>query len=85
MCPQRDLPAVPVDYNSGLSATSMGLYYHTTADEKRCMFPTERTVVDVRDKRGITRAGSSCTSPEARLGIVHPPGRLDHLLRARRL
>jgi hypothetical protein len=45
MCPLR---AVPVNYTSGLSATSMDLYYHTTAEEKQHMFPIDPHIANPR-------------------------------------
>ncbi|KAI0289830.1 hypothetical protein BC826DRAFT_970734 [Russula brevipes] len=40
LCTERDLPnPIPIDYNSVLSSTSIDLYYHTTDQEKRRMFP----------------------------------------------
>ena len=44
LCAQRELPFVPVDYHSALSATSMDLYYHITDEEKRHMFPIDPSI-----------------------------------------
>jgi len=40
--------AVPVDYESGLSAVTIDLYYHTTDQEKRRMFPIDPKLADMR-------------------------------------
>ena len=53
---QRDLPAVHVDYDSGLSATSMDLYYHTIAEEKQWMFPIDPRIAN---PRVVTSTGMS--------------------------
>src|ERR1700730_13513638 len=38
LCAERDFPdPIPIDYDSGLSAVSIDLYYHTTDQEKRRM------------------------------------------------
>jgi hypothetical protein len=41
---------------SALSATSMDLYYHTTAKEKQCMFPIDPSVIN---PRVLTSTGTS--------------------------
>jgi len=49
LCTQRDLPnPIPIDYNSCLSAPSTDLYYHTTDQEKRRMFPIDPRLADTR-------------------------------------
>jgi len=39
---------VSVDYDSGLSAISIDLYYHTSDHEKRCMFPIDPALPNLR-------------------------------------
>ncbi len=49
LCTECDLSnPVPIDYNSGLRAVSMDLYYHTTDQEKRHMFPLDPNLADTR-------------------------------------
>src|SRR6266478_3998202 len=49
LCTECDLSnPVPIDYNSGLPAVSMDLYYHTTDQEKRHMFPLDPNLADTR-------------------------------------
>jgi hypothetical protein len=49
LCTERDLPnPVPIDYDSGLSAVSIDLYYHTTDQEKRYIFPIDPKLVGAR-------------------------------------
>ncbi|KAH9986093.1 hypothetical protein BJV74DRAFT_845570 [Russula compacta] len=49
LCTDRDLgnPA-PIDYDSPLSSVSIDLYYHTTDQEKRNMFPIDPRLADAR-------------------------------------
>ncbi len=47
LCTERDTPnPVPIDYDSGLSAVSIDLYYHTTDQAKRHMFPLDPKLAD---------------------------------------
>jgi len=47
LCAEHELPnPVPIDYDSGLSALSVDLYYHTTDEEKRRMFPIDPNLAD---------------------------------------
>jgi len=49
LCTERDLPhPVPINYDSGLSAISINLYYHISDQEKRCMFPIDPKIADMR-------------------------------------
>ena len=49
LCTERDLPdPAPIDYDSGLSAVSIDLYYHTTDQEKRHIFPIDPKLADTR-------------------------------------
>jgi hypothetical protein len=42
LCTEPDLlNPVPIDYDAGLSASSIKVYYHTTDHEKRRMFPID--------------------------------------------
>ena len=70
LCTERDLPnPTPIDYNSELPAVSIDLYYHTTNQEKRWMFPIDPKLADTRT---ITSSGMSlrredfCESVEGR-------------------
>jgi hypothetical protein len=57
LCTERDLPnPVPIDYDSGLSAVSIDLYYHTTDQEKRHIFPIDPKLADTRT---VTSSGTS--------------------------
>jgi hypothetical protein len=48
LCAERDLPdAVPIDYDSGLSAVSTDLYYHTADEGKLHMFPIGLNLADI--------------------------------------
>ncbi len=54
---ERDMPnPVPIDYDSGLSAVFMDLYYHMTDQEKRLMFPIDPKLADTRT---VTSSGAS--------------------------
>jgi hypothetical protein len=49
LCTEQDLTnPIPIDYDSALSATSIDLYYHTTDQEKRRMFPIDPRLADTR-------------------------------------
>lgn len=49
LCTERDLPnPVPIDYDASLSTVSIDLYYHTTDQEKRCIFPIDPNLGDTR-------------------------------------
>jgi len=57
LCTERDLPnPVPIDYDSGLSAVPIDLYYHTTDQEKRHIFPIDPKLADTRT---VTSSGTS--------------------------
>ena len=57
LCTERDLPnPVPIDYDSGLSAVSIDLYYHTTDQEKRHFFPIDPKLAGTRT---VTSSGTS--------------------------
>ena len=48
LCIERDSPhPVPIEYDSGLSAVSIDLYYHTSDQEKRRMFPIDPKLADI--------------------------------------
>jgi hypothetical protein len=61
LCAERDFPdPIPIDYDSGLSAVSIDLYYHTTEQEKRRMFSIDPKLADTRtvtSSRTSTRRG----------------------------
>ena len=49
LCAERDLPnPAPIDYDSDLSAVSIDLYYHTTDQEKRRIFPVDPKLANTR-------------------------------------
>ena len=49
LCAEPDLPdPVPIDYDSGLPAISVDLYYYTSVEEKRRMFPIDPKLTDTR-------------------------------------
>ena len=57
LCTERDLPnPVPINYDSGLSVVSIDLYYHTTNQEKRHIFPIDPKFADTRTE---TSSGTS--------------------------
>ena len=57
LCTERDLPnPVPINYDSGLSVVSIDLYYHTTNQEKRLIFPIDPKLADTRTE---TSSGTS--------------------------
>lgn len=57
LCVSRDLiDPVPIDYDSGFPVKSTDLYYHTTNEEKRRMFPTGPRLADTRT---VTSSGAS--------------------------
>jgi hypothetical protein len=61
LCTEPDLlNPVPIDYDAGLSATSINLYYHTTDQEKRHMFPIDPVLANTR-----IRTASGTTSRQA--------------------
>ena len=52
LCTECDLPnPVPIDCDSDLSAVSIDLYYHTTDQEKRHIFPIDPKPADTRTVR----------------------------------
>ncbi len=48
LCTCNSSNPVPIDYDSGLSAVSIDLYYHTTDQEKCHMFPIDPELADTR-------------------------------------
>ena len=49
LCTEPDLPdPIPIDYDSGLPAISVDLYYYTSVEEKRRMFPIDCKLTDTR-------------------------------------
>lgn len=56
LCAELDLPANPINYDSGLPAATIDLYDHTTADEKRNMFPIDP---DIANPRVVSSTGTS--------------------------
>jgi hypothetical protein len=49
LCAEPDLlNPIPIDYDAGLSAISINLYYHTTDQEKRRMFPIDPILANPR-------------------------------------
>jgi len=49
LCTESNSPnPTPIDYNSELSAVSIDLFYHTTDEEKRQMFPIDPRLGDTR-------------------------------------
>jgi len=47
LCMERDSPnPVPIDYESSLPALSIDLYYHTTDEERRHVFPIDPKLAD---------------------------------------
>ena len=48
LCVERDLPnPFPIDYDSGLPANSIDLYYHTADEEKGHMFPIDPSLANI--------------------------------------
>jgi len=90
LCTERDPPdAVPIDYDSGLSAVSIDLYYHTTDQEKRRMFPIDPKLADTRtvtSSRTNTRRDNFRGDVEDRdrscvvTGVPHRACQAAHLL-----
>lgn len=70
LCTERDLPhPVPIDYDSDLSAVSIDLYYHTSDQEKRRMFPIDPKIADSRtvtSSRTSIRRANFCEVVQAR-------------------
>jgi hypothetical protein len=49
LCTEPDLlNPVPIEYDTGLSAISINLYYHTTDQKKRRMFPIDPVLANPR-------------------------------------
>ena len=70
LCTERDLP-VPIDYDSGLSAVSIDLYYHTSDQEKRRMFPVDPKISDART---VTSSRTSTRRGDFRADVLHRDG-----------
>ena len=70
LCTQPDLPhPVPIDYDSGLPATSVDLYYYTSDEEKLRMFPIDPKLTHTRtvtSSRTSTRRGDFRDDVKAR-------------------
>jgi hypothetical protein len=56
LCTERGFNPAPIDYDSGLSDVSIALFYHTTDEEKRRMFPIDPELADTRT---LTSCGTS--------------------------
>ena len=63
---------VPIDYDSGLSAVFMDLYYHTTDQEKRLMFPIDPKLADTRTvtSSGVSTRRDGFWTWKAEMGVV---------------
>ena len=68
LCVERDFNSTPIDYDSGLSAVSIDLFYHTTDEEKRRMFPIDPKLAD---SRTITSSGTSTRRADLRDDVEH--------------
>ncbi|SRR5258708_7946533 len=71
LCTEPDLPnPIPIDYDSGLSAVSIDVFYHTTDEEKSRMFPIDPKLADrtVTSSRTSTRRDDFREDVEGRDG-----------------